>query len=289
MTLNVNNFFHYYFFHPLSKELSSCDKCKATVASIFLWVFSLGIAPLICKIAFYNRSFKIKNGKEEPNVTNVAKNIFNGIGLEKIPLDNQLGILEFLPGSSVRTISQVSKRCREFANHDRAWTSIARREGIQLKPGTKNVKEFVREYKNSCVEFVEFFNRLFEPLRHGYDLKDADWNELLGLPPKAPWEEADGPPLWVCFSIAESDRSIIEKAHKLKAELKQIDEALAFWSPIEITDGAATGGFFNMSDPNKIDQIFIEERHMDSLKEICSIFSQLKVREVVVRTKDQSP
>lgn len=58
-SLKVTNYFHYYMFHLNADELTAGEKLKATVATIALGVFTLGIVPLICRLAFYDKSFKI--------------------------------------------------------------------------------------------------------------------------------------------------------------------------------------------------------------------------------------
>lgn len=73
--LNVTNFFRYYLFHTDAKELTSDEKCRAKVWAVFTWLLTLCVIPIICRIAFYDRSFQIK--KSDPKVSTVANPILN--------------------------------------------------------------------------------------------------------------------------------------------------------------------------------------------------------------------
>lgn len=79
MVLKVNNFFRYYMFHLNADELTAGEKAKATIATVALGVFSLGIIPLVCRLAFYDKSFKSlkepKKGSQEEKTSTLARDL----------------------------------------------------------------------------------------------------------------------------------------------------------------------------------------------------------------------
>ncbi|HEY4832311.1 MAG TPA: hypothetical protein VIH61_07115, partial [Waddliaceae bacterium] len=77
MGLSVNNFFHYYIFHWNARGLTEKERSIAKITSIVLGIFTLGLAHLICRMALYNRSFKIKRSSDEPKTSDVSAKILN--------------------------------------------------------------------------------------------------------------------------------------------------------------------------------------------------------------------
>lgn len=74
--LNSSNFFHYYLFNPLSKDLSSNDRIKALLGTICLG-FTLGIGHAVCRIFFYDKKFSLENkGNSSEKTSKVTEDKF---------------------------------------------------------------------------------------------------------------------------------------------------------------------------------------------------------------------
>lgn len=77
MSLNVTNFLCYYQFDPFSSDLDrSKDCCPLIVKVALLWLFTAGLVPLICRIAFYDQhKYRIKTADEESKTNAVAQTV----------------------------------------------------------------------------------------------------------------------------------------------------------------------------------------------------------------------
>lgn len=78
MDLTVSSFFHYYMFDP-GKAQKNSDRVLAMITTIALGVLSLGIAHLICYLAFYDRHFVIlsESSGEQESISQVYRNIID--------------------------------------------------------------------------------------------------------------------------------------------------------------------------------------------------------------------
>lgn len=89
MHLTINNFFRYYIVNTCAAELTVKAKCTAKILSIVLGIFTLGLAQLICRLALYNRSFKILFNTPA-DITKVANKVFypNATTIQKTASDS---------------------------------------------------------------------------------------------------------------------------------------------------------------------------------------------------------
>lgn len=78
MSLNVQNFLCYYQFHPFAEELDQKKECCPLIAKVvLLWIFTVGIVPIIFRIAFYHHSYQIKKADDTPKINAVVQPILN--------------------------------------------------------------------------------------------------------------------------------------------------------------------------------------------------------------------
>lgn len=106
MPLKVDNFFHYYMFNLNAKELSSGERLKATIAAVAIGVFSFGLIPLICRISFYDKSFKIKTADEEGKTSKVAEKLQQEKGRQQGGKSNEKTVQKTRQNSSSRISSK---------------------------------------------------------------------------------------------------------------------------------------------------------------------------------------
>ncbi len=83
MRLTAENFFHYYIFHCNAVELNKKEQLTARICSVALGILTVGIVHLICKIAFYSHSFKIRHSNS--NVSDSASSKMKSASPVKIP------------------------------------------------------------------------------------------------------------------------------------------------------------------------------------------------------------
>lgn len=74
--LNFSNFFHYYLFNPLSKNLNKNDRIKALVGTICLG-FTLGAGHAFCRLFFYDKNLFVgKKNQGSEKTSRVVKETF---------------------------------------------------------------------------------------------------------------------------------------------------------------------------------------------------------------------
>lgn len=81
MSLNITNFLCYYQFNPFAEEIKKEKSCCPLIVKVALvWVLTAFIVPLVCRIAFYNISHRIKVSSDNPTtniVNSVAQTVLN--------------------------------------------------------------------------------------------------------------------------------------------------------------------------------------------------------------------
>ncbi len=87
LSFNINSFTHYYFAHPLNDNLSKKAKFAALMLTVSLAIFTLGIFPVICRIAFFEKNFTVitKPSKTDEKTKDVADRV-----IEKKPKDKDI-------------------------------------------------------------------------------------------------------------------------------------------------------------------------------------------------------
>lgn len=127
--LNASNFFHYYLFNPLSKNLNKCDRIKALIGTICLG-FSLGVGHVVCRLFFYDKKVTLgknlksssktssigKSAISKENLTHVKsqlvksneKEIKQGHRIDKIFTENEVKVEEFKSLSSQEKINRCA-------------------------------------------------------------------------------------------------------------------------------------------------------------------------------------
>lgn len=73
MTLKISNFLCYYQFHPLTNDFKQKSNCALIAKVILIWALTLGIVPIICRLAFYSHTYRIIKPTEEPKIVSIAQ------------------------------------------------------------------------------------------------------------------------------------------------------------------------------------------------------------------------
>lgn len=217
-----------------------------------------------------------------------AKPSLLAIGHGHLPVDPQLHILRYLTKIEIESLASVSKATRAVANNDRLWTSIAKKEKIDLEGERKGIKKLVVQ-KYHQKEFIEFFKRFFFH-EYGEYLKRAEnWKPSTVIPAGSSFSVF----LWKCFHVCDAEFSLSEKIDKIKTIVEEIKNSYQFdfyiamvgGSRLDLSDEAEVSTRFlsNFNEPIRNPKFVIEKRHLPPLEVLQSWFN-FKIHMLFVRT-----
>jgi hypothetical protein len=318
------------YFHFVKSNFSICglgktlDRKIATLAQQIFSALKLLIAPLalfIGCIALFNenilcsrklntpvqnKELPVANTKKTSRIeADQSKASILAIGNGNLPIDPQTHILSFLKRSDLKNLIFVSKKTKDIAENDRLWTGIARSKEIPLNGMKKGIKKFIQEKKDS--EFIKFFKRFFwfeydKFLKKEKLLGVSNWKPSANLARGQAWERGDGPILWTCFALCDSQENVMDVAKKVQAALKGItliestpplphffyNNYTRAWNVLDLSESATIRGKIRKvrtCETVESEIIIVDEEQLPSFQKLASILPII-FSSCFVRTKN---